>query len=180
MYAFILYKETIDWLLLITILTMIVLLAFGCASPFAAIIGVSMLFRSDRTVLLSVIVSWLVNQAVGFTLFSFPVTTTSIAWGAIILAAGVISSTISILINKFLSLRRFGMVIFYFHLAFIVYQLCFFCASFFTQDDYNVYTLNILLGVYKKEIISLFFFMIAGLIGDKIDRKQKTMQNMVS
>ncbi|WP_430396623.1 hypothetical protein [Ferrovibrio sp.] len=56
-------------------------LALACAAPFAALAVVAAHRQAPREALLTLLLAWLANQAIGYGLLDYPVDATSIAWG---------------------------------------------------------------------------------------------------
>lgn len=73
---------------LLIILAAFVCSVFGCAMPFAAISALAAVHLRSRTGIAIVAGSWLLNQALGFTVHHYPTDPTTLAWAA---ALGVAS-----------------------------------------------------------------------------------------
>jgi len=56
-------------------------LALACAAPFAALAVVAAQRLAPREALLTLLLAWLANQAIGYGLLDYPVDATSIGWG---------------------------------------------------------------------------------------------------
>ncbi|MCC7250813.1 hypothetical protein [Hyphomicrobium sp.] len=78
------------WIALIAGLTVIGSYALACVAPLAAVAALAALTLSRTEGLILVVAAWLVNQAVGFLLLSYPHTAETYAWGAAIGAAAVL------------------------------------------------------------------------------------------
>ncbi|MBN8913135.1 MAG: hypothetical protein J0H65_13985 [Rhizobiales bacterium] len=78
------------WIALIAGLTVIGSFALACVAPMAAVAALAALTLRRTQGLLLVLVAWVVNQAVGFVLLSYPHTTDTYAWGAAIGVASVL------------------------------------------------------------------------------------------
>ncbi|WP_295556110.1 hypothetical protein [uncultured Hyphomicrobium sp.] len=78
------------WIALIAGLTVIGSFALACVAPLAAVAALAALTLRRTEGLILVLVSWIVNQAVGFVLLSYPHTPDTYAWGAAIGAASVL------------------------------------------------------------------------------------------
>lgn len=81
---------TAIWIALIAGLTVIGSFAFACAAPLAAVAALAALKMGRNEGLALVVTAWLVNQAVGFLLLSYPHTADSYAWGAAIGVSAVL------------------------------------------------------------------------------------------
>lgn len=64
-------------------------LVFACVAPFAAFAVVAAMMLPMRSALAAIGAAWLINQAIGFSLLSYPLDANTIAWGAVILAAAL-------------------------------------------------------------------------------------------
>lgn len=78
------------WIALIAGLTVIGSYAFACVAPLAAVAALAALTLRRTEGLVLVLLAWIVNQAVGFMLLSYPHTPDTYAWGAAIGAAAVL------------------------------------------------------------------------------------------
>jgi len=67
--------------------------ALACATPFAAFGVLAAAMLPLRPALLVVAAAWLVNQGIGFGAFHYPVDGSTIAWGLVIGAAALLSTT---------------------------------------------------------------------------------------
>jgi hypothetical protein len=67
--------------------------AFACATPFAAFAVVAAAMLPLGPALLVVTGAWLVNQTIGFGVLHYPVDASTIAWGFVIGAAALLSTT---------------------------------------------------------------------------------------
>lgn len=79
------------WVALIAALTIAGSLVFACAAPFAAIAALAALTMRPLEGLVLVVVTWLVNQGVGFALLNYPLTASTFGWGAA-MAVAMVSS----------------------------------------------------------------------------------------
>lgn len=70
------------WVALIAALTIAGSFVYACAAPFAAIAALAALTMRPLEGLVLVVVTWLVNQGVGFLLLNYPLTASTFGWGA--------------------------------------------------------------------------------------------------
>lgn len=75
---------TAIWIALIAGLTVIGSYGYACAAPLAAVAALAALKMERTDGLILVGLAWVINQAVGFLLLSYPHTTESYLWGAAI------------------------------------------------------------------------------------------------
>lgn len=78
------------WIALIAGLTVIGSFAFACVAPLAAVAALAALTLRRTEGLLLVVAAWIINQAVGFVLLSYPHTPSTYGWGAAIGVAAVL------------------------------------------------------------------------------------------
>lgn len=128
------------WIALIAGLTVIGSFAFACVAPLAAVAALAALTLRRAEGLLLVVAAWIVNQAVGFVLLSYPHTPDTYGWGAAIgvaavlgyfAAAAVTPVTKSPLLTTLLT----------FAAAFVAYQLALFAyglAVAYAGDSFSV------------------------------------------
>jgi hypothetical protein len=67
-------------------------LALACATPFAAFAVIAAAQLPQRSALLVVAGSWLVNQGVGFGVLHYPIDITTLLWGLVIGAAALVAT----------------------------------------------------------------------------------------
>lgn len=78
------------WIALIAGLTVLGSFAYACAAPMAAIAALAAFTMGRRDGLALILVAWIVNQAVGFLLLSYPHDPATYAWGVAIGLATVL------------------------------------------------------------------------------------------
>jgi hypothetical protein len=66
------FSSRTAWWIILGAVTMITTLGFACATPFAALAAVAAVNLSRRDAMLLMGASWLINQAVGFTMLHYP------------------------------------------------------------------------------------------------------------
>ena len=67
-------------------------LAFACAAPFAAFAVIAAGMLPMRSALTTIGLVWLINQAIGFGVLSYPADVNTMLWGVVILAAALAST----------------------------------------------------------------------------------------
>lgn len=162
----------LGWLFLLAVSDVVLLLAFGCVTPFAATVAVSLAILPYYACILSVLVTWATNQAIGFTLFDFPTTFNSIAWGIAILMAGILSCLVAIAVTRKFTLTRFWQLAISFHVTLVSYKLFYLATSVFLSSEYDAFEFQALKQAYIGELISLGFLLSVGIIGVYLERKQ--------
>ncbi len=80
------------WLALLAALSTAFSLVFACATPFAAFGAAAALTLSRRDAVRLIIAVWLANQVLGYAVLKYPWTANSVAWGAVLGAAAVLTT----------------------------------------------------------------------------------------
>jgi hypothetical protein len=80
------------WLALLVGASVVFSLGLACAVPLAAFAAAAALSLSRRDALLLILLVWLANQLVGFTLLSYPGTASTFAWGAVLGVVAVLAT----------------------------------------------------------------------------------------
>jgi hypothetical protein len=132
------------WLGLLVGASVLFSLGFACAVPLAAFAGAAALSLSRRDALLLILLVWLANQLVGFTLLDYPWTASTFAWGA---ALGIVA-VLATLAGQWMAKRsmnaaravRFAAT---FLIAFAVYEAALFAISATLLGGTEIYTLLI-------------------------------------
>ncbi len=118
------------WITFLTIATILGSFVFACATPFAALAALGVLFLPRRDAFILVGVTWAANQIVGFVFLHYPLTADTFGWGAAMGVAALLA-TAAALGGAPLG-RRFGWsfaAVLTFAIAFLVYQLGLFAAT---------------------------------------------------
>src|SRR5713226_5484007 len=80
------------WLALLVAASAAFTFAFACATPFAAFSAAAALTLSRRDAVRLTVAVWLANQVLGYAMLKYPWTANSVAWGAILGAAAVLTA----------------------------------------------------------------------------------------
>jgi hypothetical protein len=119
-------------------------LALACAVPLAAFAAAAALSLSRRDGLVLILMVWLANQFVGFTLLDYPWTASGFVWsvslGAVAILATLASQSMAIC---FKSAARGTTVAATFLIAFAVYEAALFAISATLLGGTEIYTLAI-------------------------------------
>ena len=83
------------WLALLVAASVAFSLGFACAVPLAAFAAAAALTLSRADALVLVLLVWLANQLVGFSVLGYPWDTSTIAWGAVLGAVAVLATLVS-------------------------------------------------------------------------------------
>jgi len=132
------------WLALVVAASIVFSLALACAVPLAAFAAAAALSLSRRDGLVLILMVWLANQLVGFTLLDYPWTASAFAWsvslGAVAILATLASQSMAI---WFKSSARGTTVAATFLIAFAVYEAALFAISATLLGGTEIYTLAI-------------------------------------
>lgn len=79
------------WLAFMIAASVALSLGFACAAPLAAFAAMLALTMDSKSAVLLTGAVWLANQAVGYACLGYPVTTNSIAWGAVLGLAAIVA-----------------------------------------------------------------------------------------
>jgi hypothetical protein len=80
------------WLALLVAASAAFSFVFACATPFAAFGAAAALTLSRRDALRLTVAVWLANQVLGYAVLGYPWTANSVAWGAVLGAAAVLTT----------------------------------------------------------------------------------------
>ena len=80
------------WLALLVAASVVFSLGLACAVPLAAFAAAAALSLPRRDALLLIVLVWLVNQVVGFTLLGYPWDASTFAWGAVLCVAAILAT----------------------------------------------------------------------------------------
>jgi hypothetical protein len=132
------------WLALLVGASIVFSLGVACAVPLAAFAATVALSLSRRDALLLILLVWLANQLVGFTLLDYPWTASTVAWGAALGAVAVLATWAGQSMARcFQSTARGITVAATFLVAFAVYEAALFAISATLLGGAEIYTLAI-------------------------------------
>jgi hypothetical protein len=91
------------WIALLVAASVGFSLGFACAVPLAAFAAIAALTLSRRDAFALVGAVWLANQIAGFAVHHYPVTASTLAWGAGLVAVAVLSTIAAQLVKDHLA-----------------------------------------------------------------------------
>ena len=129
------------WLAFLMGASVVFSLGLACAVPLAAFAGAAAVSLPRRDALLLILLVWLANQLVGFTLLDYPWTTTTFAWGA---ALGIVAILATLaghwMARRSMKARRELTFLATFLIAFAVYEAALFAISATFLGGTEIYT----------------------------------------
>jgi hypothetical protein len=117
------------WIALLVVASVVFSLGFACAVPFAAFAAVAALTLSRRDAFALVGAVWLANQIAGFAVHHYPVTASTLAWGAGLGAVALLSTLAAQWANDRLPQSDMVAAVTAFLAAFAVYEGSLFAIS---------------------------------------------------
>jgi hypothetical protein len=137
------------WIALVAGLTVIGSYALACVAPLAAVAALAALIMRRGEGLALVTIAWLVNQAVGFALLSYPHTPDTHAWGAAIGVAAVLGYFAAAAATPFVKSTLLAAAV-AFAAAFAVYQLALYAfgvATSYAGDSFSIAIIGEVLAI---------------------------------
>jgi hypothetical protein len=129
------------WLGLLIAASVAFSLGLACAVPLAAFAAAAALSLSRRDALLLILLVWLANQLVGFTVLHYPWTASTFAWGVVLGAVAVLATLAGEWIaGRLVDARRAFTVVATFLIAFAVYEATLFAVSATLLGGTEIYT----------------------------------------
>ncbi|WP_072395358.1 hypothetical protein [Hyphomicrobium sp. CS1GBMeth3] len=147
------------WIALIAGLTVIGSYGFACVAPFAAVAALAALTLNRTEGLILVIAAWLINQAVGFLLLSYPHTADTYTWGAAIGAASLFGYLAATTIVPRLGSTLPGIVA-AFAAAFAVYQFALYAFGVATSYAGDSFSLAVVGEVLAINAVAYIAFLV--------------------
>ena len=148
------------WIALIAGLTVVGSYGWACAAPLAAVAALAALTLGRTEGLVLVVATWIVNQAVGFVLLSYPHTFESYAWGAAIGAgavAGYLAARAVVHAAGVPALVALGTA---FAAAFVFYQLGMYALGNALANDPGAFSTAIVTEVFVINAIAFIGFVL--------------------
>ena len=129
------------WLGLLVGASVVFSLGLACAVPLAAFAAAAALSLSRGDALLLILLVWLANQLVGFTVLHYPWTASTFAWGVVLGAVAVLATWASQwMADRLVDARRAFSVMATFLIAFAVYEAALFAVSATLLGGTEIYT----------------------------------------
>jgi len=128
-------------------------LVFACAAPFAALAFVAVWVQPPRQAAVTVLLAWVVNQALGYGLLGYPVDASSILWGLAIGMAALLP--LPVLWQMRVRLPQGAFLALGFPAAFAVYQLGLFVISRSFASGPGGFSLQVIGEVLQANLIGL-------------------------
>ena len=129
------------WLGLLVGASVVFSLGLACAAPLAAFAAAAALSLSRRDALLLILLVWLANQFVGFTVLHYPWTASTFAWGVVLGAVAVLATLAGQWIaDRLVGGRRAVVAMATFLIAFAVYEAALFTVSATLLGGTEIYT----------------------------------------
>lgn len=142
--------------------------ALACATPFAALAVVAALTMERRDAILTVLLAFAANQAIGFGFLDFPRDASTIAWGAGIGAAALASLFAAAHGGKLAA--RGGIVAVWigaFVTGFAAWQLMLFAAGLMIGTGMSGFSGEIVFWVFQLNAVAVVALGAAGWLGSK-------------
>ena len=132
------------WLALLVAASVVFSLGLACAVPLAGFAAAAALSLSRRDALLLIVLVWLANQLVGFTLLGYPRDVSTFAWGAVLGVVAILATLAGQWIaGRCANARRAFTATATFLVAFAVYEAALFVVSTTWLGGTEIYTLAI-------------------------------------
>jgi hypothetical protein len=148
------------WLGLLVGASVVFSLGLACAVPLAAFAAAAALTLSRRNALLLVLLVWLANQLVGFTVLHYPWTASTFAWGVVLGAVAVLATLAGQWVaGRLADGRRAVVVMVTFLIAFAVYETALFSVSATLLGGTETYT-----GAIQGRIFAINAAAFVGLL----------------
>src|SRR5271157_2437717 len=129
------------WLVLLVAASVAFSLGLACAVPLAAFAAAAALSLSRRDALLLILLVWLANQLVGFTVLHYPWTASTFTWGVVLGAVAILATSAGQWITgRLVDARRAFTVTATFLIAFAVYEAALFAVSATLLGGTEIYT----------------------------------------
>ena len=136
------------WIALLVVASVVFSLGFACAVPLAAFAAIAALTLSRRDAFALVGAIWLANQIAGFAVHHYPVTASTLAWGAGLGAVALLATLAAQWIKDHLAQRHTVAAIAAFLAAFAVYEGSLFAISFALAGGVSDYVPSIVWRIF--------------------------------
>ena len=129
------------WLALLVAASIVFSLGLACAVPLAAFAAAAALSLSRRDALLLIVLVWLANQFVGFTLLGYPWGASTFAWGTVLCVVAILATLAARwMAGRLANARRVFTVTATFLVAFAFYEAALFAVSATLLGGTEIYT----------------------------------------
>lgn len=138
---------TAIWTALIAGLTVVGSYGYACAAPLAAVAAIAALTLDRTNGLILIGLAWIINQAVGFLLLSYPHTADTYLWGAAIGAGAFAGFLAARAVSRTFAHPLIGWAV-AFLTAFVFYQLGMYFGALVFTDPASAFTTEIVNEVF--------------------------------
>ncbi|MDQ6702580.1 MAG: hypothetical protein M3Z96_05500 [Pseudomonadota bacterium] len=136
------------WIALLVVASVVFSLGFACAVPLAAFAAIAALTLSRRDAFALVGAIWLANQIAGFAVHHYPVTASTLAWGARLGAVALLSTLAAQWVKDHLAQSHMAAAAAAFLAVFAMYEGSLFAISLALASGVSNYTPSIVWRIF--------------------------------
>lgn len=153
------------WIAVLVVASGVFSLGFACAVPLAAFAAIAALTLSRRDAFALIGAVWLANQIAGFAVHHYPVTASTLAWGAGLGAAALLATLAAQWANGHLPQSHAVAAIAAFLTAFAVYEGSLFAISLALASGVPDYALSIVGRIFAINTAAFAALFLADRLG---------------
>jgi hypothetical protein len=162
------------WVAVLVVASVVFSLGFACAVPLAAFAAIAALTLSRRDAFALVGAVWLANQIAGFALHHYPVTASTLAWGAGLGAVAPLSTLTAQWVKDHLAQRHPVTAIATFLAAFAVYEGSLFAISLALANGVSDYAPSIVCRIFAINTAAFAALFLVHRLGVFADLAQES------
>jgi hypothetical protein len=162
------------WIALLVVASIVFSLGFACAVPLAAFAAIAALTLSRRDAFALVGAVWLANQIAGFALHHYPVTASTLAWGAGLGAVALLSTLAAQWVKDHLAQSHAVAAMAAFLAAFAVYEGSLFAISLALANGVSDYAPSIVCRIFAINTAAFAALFLVHRLGVFADLAQES------
>ena len=145
--------RSLAWIIIIAATSLALSRAFACAMPFAAMAAIAGAQLGRREAVMAVLLGWIGNQAIGFSLLGYPHTWDTFAWGGAIGLAALASALIAAAASS-VSTSKAARGVVALSSAFIAYEGVLFAATFVLPTAGHPFAPEIIARIFAINVVA--------------------------
>lgn len=164
------------WLALLVGASVVFSLGLACAVPLAAFAATAALSLSRRDALLLILLVWLANQLIGFTLLEYPWTASTFAWGAVLGLVAILATLAGHwMARRSMKASRGLTFLATFLIAFAVYEAALFAISATFLGGTEIYTAAIQGRIFAINAAAFVGLLVLNHLGASVGLARKPL-----
>jgi hypothetical protein len=158
------------WVILIGSASILLSLAFACATPFAALATLAAFTLSRRAAIGLVLFTWATNQAVGFGLLQYPTDASTVAWGVAVGLAALAGLATAMAGARWTRVPPIAAMVASLVLSYAAYEAVLWVATLVLPSGSGAFVPSVVAWIFVINAIALVLLLLAGWVVGRAPR----------